>query len=456
MSFTPFGTIADLRSYSDLTITTFSVVEGGRTGLFDLDSTDSSSDDGAMVVLQGPRRFRRRHNAMIHPEWFGASGNGTTNDYGAFESMLNYLDLTTSRFEIRLTANNYKINSSLTLKFGNYAIRGNGSILDFSSLIGTNAINITGALQPSFNQSRVKFEGFEIRANIATARKNGKVGIYVSAGSGFAIANSGIYDISINNFETGIKFGDRAYIDSWYNVSIFECDTCIDFASGTLDSGENHRFVNCNLCNSNLALNSAHDGNIRFIGCSIDYNLKNVQASYGIVYFDKCHIEGHNFSDRVFEITGGSSVINITESNIAVTNTVSVPDFYFYVNPDTDAYRAINVKDCFISGIETSTGELCGGCNTNACKFNITGTKAYWITSIPHITNRFNNLLSNGNFENPNLNFDDIYISTDNFTTLTNRLTSTNITVTTSTVIKFDSNNSLAITKTSPIVTNLG
>ncbi|MDQ6482251.1 glycosyl hydrolase family 28-related protein [Dyadobacter sp. LHD-138] len=92
MSFTPFGTMSDLRSYSDLTITTFNVVEGGRSGLFDLDSADTATaDDSAMIVIQGSsRRFKRRYEGHVLPQWFGAIGNGVADDTIPIQAALNF------------------------------------------------------------------------------------------------------------------------------------------------------------------------------------------------------------------------------------------------------------------------------------------------------------------------------------------------------------------------------
>lgn len=79
MAFTPFGTVADLRSYVDLTITVFEIVDGGRSGLFYYDSTDTTSaDDGNMIVIQGAsRRFKRPFHGFVYFEWFGVTPTTT-------------------------------------------------------------------------------------------------------------------------------------------------------------------------------------------------------------------------------------------------------------------------------------------------------------------------------------------------------------------------------------------
>jgi len=349
-------------------------------------------------------------NNIVTPEEFGAKADGVTNDYTAWSKMIIYLNAEPNRMQVHLGGNSYKINTGLNLKYGNYSIKGAGSTLDFTSLSSGSAITISGVLQPSYPQSRVKFEGFEL---IGQGKSSSVTGINCDSAAAFALANASFSDISIHHFGVGIALNNRTYITSWYNVNVYECGIDLSLPEGAEDSGENHRFVNCAFFNSDLFLDIQQDANIRFFGCSIDYNLKNVTASAGICYFDKCHIEGRNYTGRAFDITDGQTVLNFNDCNLVCTDVTVKPDYYFYIEPSTEQTRSIRMDNCFINNLLTSSGELCGGCNANASRFETTRMQSYWQTNMPPITNRFNNLLSNGSFENEDLTVDDVYIARD-------------------------------------------
>lgn len=452
----PFGSISNLRTTSSYTA--FQVVEKGKEGMFSYDENDTTSlDDGVMTIVQGSKRYKRI-TTFVTPEMFGAKGDGVTNDTSAFISMFNYLNAYVGsepdkglRYSVLLSAPNYKINSSLNnIKWGRYSILGNGSRLDFSSLTSGIAMNIDGQLQPSFSQARVYFEGFEIVGN---GKAGTVIGIYLNASSNYATAHSTFENISINNFSIGLSYGQNSYIDTWYSCNMYDCGTCID-RSSSLDSGENHGFIGCSFFNSNKFLNVAADCNMKFIKCSIDYNT--IQATFydGQIFFENCHIEGANHASRQFQILGGSANVTFKDCNIAVTNATTKPDYYWYIEPTTSLYRQFKVIDCFISGLLTSTNEWCGGANGSRSKFIVSGNSFYYQSNVSHITARANNLLSNGDFENSNLNFDNIFIITDGtYSTPSNRFVGSNLNVTSSTTTPFAGTRCLSIEKTSGIST---
>lgn len=54
-----------------------SALNDGGGGIFDYDSTDtSSSDDGALILVAGTRRYKRRFSGPVDVRWFGAKSDG--------------------------------------------------------------------------------------------------------------------------------------------------------------------------------------------------------------------------------------------------------------------------------------------------------------------------------------------------------------------------------------------
>jgi hypothetical protein len=69
----------------------FAAKANGTAGLFTLDPTDeASADDGATVIIDGlGRRWKRNYLGPIQVEWFGAVGDGITDNTAAIRAAVN-------------------------------------------------------------------------------------------------------------------------------------------------------------------------------------------------------------------------------------------------------------------------------------------------------------------------------------------------------------------------------
>lgn len=346
-----------------------------------------------------------RSNISLTPEMFGAKGNGITDDSKAFQTMLDGAKKKGGK--IILSAKTYKITSPLKFDLGTYSIEGNGSTLDFSTLNSGNAITIAGSMVPSYDQVVNTVKGVILKSS---GRSKKVTGILFESPTHTAAANIALYDCSINGFGTGIKFSNRSYIVSIFHTNIYDCNVCVEVAENSLDAGENNRFFSCSLFNSNLAVLHNRDANTRFIGCSMDYNARQIEINAGQVYLSNCHIEGHNYATAPFQINNGNgSILTITDSNIAVTTTQGgiIPDYFAYISKKDGSYRHCEIINTAIAGVATKTGDFAGGDGL----FTISGTKVYWQHQLPPRTNKLNNILANGDFENENMDIDNIFIS---------------------------------------------
>lgn len=62
--------------------------DGGQ-GWFYVDPSDTTSlDNGGTIIVAGTLRWKRLYTGPIYPEWFGAKGDGTTDNSAAFASLI--------------------------------------------------------------------------------------------------------------------------------------------------------------------------------------------------------------------------------------------------------------------------------------------------------------------------------------------------------------------------------
>ncbi|MCE7038980.1 hypothetical protein [Dyadobacter sp. CY312] len=86
----PYGSISDLRSFPDLTITAFQVTTADKSGLFIHDPLSTAVDDGVITVKQGTRVFTREISADINIKWWDVKGDGVSDDTTEFRKALTF------------------------------------------------------------------------------------------------------------------------------------------------------------------------------------------------------------------------------------------------------------------------------------------------------------------------------------------------------------------------------
>lgn len=76
----PFGSIQNFRdNFEHTLLNTYQVTDKYKEGVFQYDSTDTTStDDGALVLVKGTKRYKRIYNGEIDIKWFGAIPNAPT------------------------------------------------------------------------------------------------------------------------------------------------------------------------------------------------------------------------------------------------------------------------------------------------------------------------------------------------------------------------------------------
>lgn len=127
---TPYTTSTNLRNGA--VGTPDAVILTDKQGYtFRYDSTSTMTDDSAMVIRLGNRRYVRVIGAYITPEIFGAVGDGATDDTQPIRSCIEKAALFNVRVEFRSLR--YKVTNTLAIGYGvgKTHINGNGATIVF-------------------------------------------------------------------------------------------------------------------------------------------------------------------------------------------------------------------------------------------------------------------------------------------------------------------------------------
>ncbi len=74
-----YGTIAQFTSVFDSTLDAYHVTDTNKEGLFKYDASDiTSAQDGILVLVKAGKRYKRQHNGVFYPEWWGVDNKGLT------------------------------------------------------------------------------------------------------------------------------------------------------------------------------------------------------------------------------------------------------------------------------------------------------------------------------------------------------------------------------------------
>jgi hypothetical protein len=110
--FVPYMTMDQVRGGFADTAQVVAITDIGKEGLFYYDPSSTAADDSGMIVRFGNKRYVRQYE-FVRPEYFGAKGDGTTDDATAINQAIKFRG-----GDIKFFAKTYAIASPIKLERG--------------------------------------------------------------------------------------------------------------------------------------------------------------------------------------------------------------------------------------------------------------------------------------------------------------------------------------------------
>lgn len=328
----------------------------GGGGTFYWDSTSTETDNGGTIIQATgvtTGRWKRVINNRIDVKWFGAKGDGTTNDTASIKKCL----ALTNIGKILFPKGTYKVNESLSLNIWDYDIEGEQAIIDFSGLNGTTypfAITFPTSVELVNKHSigNITFLGNNTTADFMDLSLTG---------SGH-IAHIGFNNITIVNFKNQIVFGQNSSNIYFTKCKFYHQDTqyrtgdAIYIASSaTTNSGEQLSFSQCQFGGNKYVVEGVTlTGAINMMQCALVYFESCISINVGTVNLSQCSIESNTHTKEWF-IADGEGKIKITHSDFVFATTAL--NNYVFKSASTNLFGGINISDCtyYINPLATIT-----------------------------------------------------------------------------------------------------
>ncbi|WP_409341704.1 glycosyl hydrolase family 28-related protein [Paenibacillus sp. MBLB4367] len=368
MSMVALTTIAQLRAITQPEADVYLITDRGHEGHFAYDASDTTSADntGTVLVTAGGKRFKRLpETEFVSVKWFGAKGDGTTDDSAAIQA-----------------ANAYaaSVHSALCFPYGTY--RGSGLRPTTSWYSFENAvIRSNASVQPSTfhgdfvkveGQSNLVFEGLTFDGNVSADPStwsaatynafSGSVAFYLLNASQIKLRNCifqnsffstirmvGCHAIDVESCTTRKargNFGDAVYVEGSYDVKYDRCHaedyTRIGYVTESGTSSVTY---------SQCYAYNGHNGSIMYGGAESNAGFWSEQSEN--VSFSQCVAENNAHRGFVCVTMHASTITKQTEvaafmldSCLSINNL----DYAFVMNGATHDVISVSCNGCYAYG----------------------------------------------------------------------------------------------------------
>lgn len=394
---------------------------------------------GKVVFASGPIN-------KIYPEWWGATGDGTTDDSTAIQAALTCPVNSVRPLTVFFSSKSYAITSGLTIDVAYTSADFNATTIDASGMVSGTALTITATANDINAKTFIRSGYFEGPGKTSTVK-----GIaFLGTAANKAVTSCNFEHMRFSSFLVGYEYQDFTWVTQHYGNIADDCGTAVKMVSGGTTYGENIAWFGGQLVNCDTGvINQNAAGNIHFNGSSIDYCGVIADAQRGGIHFDNCHIEGNSvavpYTDIPFQTsTNQDSVITVTGGRWTNAVTLNTTGITYCVDCDnTDSAGGVIFDGVLIYNTLTTTGKFASGVGRVLTKNLLVYYSGAGLTENDMLSDALT-LLQDGGFEKATVDEVVIYADTAG---ITDRVNGANIDLTTSAVAKRTGAKSLCITK---------
>lgn len=372
--------------------------DGGGADYLITDNIDEDeADEISVITLKNGLYAKLLIKDFINIKWFGAYVDGEHDDSTAFNTCVEFLQRTKKEVEqiqalavktkVVIPHGVMKISDTIKVDINVMSLDGGGSVILADGLEDNNyAIWVnnwtakdgyatyTNIISQVGNFILTGTNRFDSINGLLMGTKEAQEG---NSEIGYGGARVRMERIMVQNFNTGITWGNNQYLDSWYNISVNHCHIGLDNLSSPYNTGENINFHGSVFFGNDKMYNTSLT--MLFSNCSFDYNTQWFNPSVLRAWLTDCHIEGwffngtENSKNPFVTTTGGQWCrFKMVGGDIGPVNTVHSGDVALF-NVGTTPHQGIVLDNVYMDKL--SSTYLINGTGVyriNMCDYNDT------------------------------------------------------------------------------------
>lgn len=304
----------------------------------------ASEDDGSGVQLNNGLWANIVHNGEVNVSWFGAKGDGVTDDTEAIQKALDFSKI------VELDAKYYIVSSTLNIPRDYQKISGKGKR---QSVI--KAIDINFDVLNLSSKDWAQLTGFMIITEHNKGWIAGQIGsLATSKAINCKSSTHNLFEnLHIQGFDIGIYFGSDSWTQNILDVKLYSCNTGLEgdgeFNNIDIQSSTFHHCVLGSLFGSGrgqFLINSYIEI------CETGIKAKN----NGSLFVENCYFE--NFDKGAIFVEWGLSpkdVVSIRNCDFFEGEKLGQLEEFAFINYHSSPDSLINIESCFFKSKQVDT-----------------------------------------------------------------------------------------------------
>ncbi len=348
----------------------------------------------------------------VYPEWFGAQGDGSTNDFAAVDKCLQVAQVWQKPVKFRQAV--YKLNTKLTpVDIAKTQLWGDSTVLDFSGLAAAGVDHYALQLYSStdyvgrWRNRKTALQGLTLLGAWSSGGIKDHTGLALGHASYAENSCFAIRDCVFQGFRYNVRFLQNAWL-----VSLLDCQVRwggLYTAPGLSNMGAKLEFTNCFFSDSAGYPLTLGTGSYYFRNCAFDNSYPEIVGDVSAVLRD-CHLEN-----------SGAAATSGYWLNLNSVNGYALLDGcqLFFNEPagnftnallrvhDGNAYRGLHLRNLWVNNLwskyvpETNSGHrvLVEGLG----RVSVDNVNTWWSGGAPYAIAQYPNRLYNSGLETGNL-----------------------------------------------------